>query len=483
MGRQVDRHHGEQALYTLEVELEGGDLHRSRVGFRRVRLVMAEGAWSQPAGFPKTRSNPPVTVELNGRVLFAKGSNWVNPDVFPARVTAEILRPLLGLAKGANFNLLRCWGGAIVNPEPFFEQCDELGLLVWQEFPLACNLYPDDPAYLKILDQESRSIIGRLRQHPCVGIWCAGNELFHFWSGMTDQSLPIRLLNRNCYDLDPGTPFLATAPLEGMAHGDYRFRNGRGQEAFEIFQKSRNTAYSEFGCGMISPADYVRTFIPEAELWPPRPGTSWETHHGFNAWEEDLSTWLIPATIEHYFGPSPELEAMAARGSWLQCAGYQAIFEEARRQKPGCSMALNWCFNEPWPVAAGNSLVNWPARPKPAYHAARLACRPVLASARFSKFQWQPGETFSAEIWMLNDAPRELPPGEVQVTLKSGGASTVLLSWKFPGIAAGRNLAGPGAHAVLPSAGSGEFELVLQVLDREEWSTSYRLSLCDGNRV
>jgi beta-mannosidase len=169
---------------------------------------------------------------------------------------------------------------------------------------------------------------------------------------------------------------------------------------------------------------------------------------------------------------------MAERGSWLQCVGYQAIFEEARRQKPACSMALNWCFNEPWPVAAGNSLVNWPARPKPAYHAARLACRPVLASARFAKFQWKAGEEFSAEIWMLNDAPAELPPGEVQVCLVAAGTSRVLLNWKFPGIGAARNLAGPSVHALLPSAETGEFELVLKVLPRDEWGTSYRLSLC-----
>jgi beta-mannosidase len=471
--------HGEgaQPLYTLEVEADGGDLYRRRVGLRRVRLVMHEGAWGSPAGFPMTRSHPPVTVELNGRVLFIKGSNWVNPDVFPCRVTAQALQPLLDLAKGAHFNLLRCWGGAIVNPEPFFDRCDELGLLVWQEFPLACNCYPDDAHYLRILDQESRSIIRRVRQHPCLAIWCAGNELFNFWSGMTDQSLPIRLLNRNCFDLDPGTPFLPTAPIDGMGHGDYRFRNGEGREVYEIIQEAANTAYSEFGCGMISPADYVRTFIPEAELWPPRPGASWELHHGFNAWEADLTTWLIPSTLEHYFGPSPDLDTMAARGSWLQCAGYQAIYEEARRQKPRCSMALNWCFNEPWPVAAGNSLLNWPARPKPAYHAVRLACRPVLASARFAKFQWEAGEEFSAELWMLNDTAEELAAGEVRVTLVAGATAVDLPSWKFPGAAAGRNLVGPSVRSRIPATGAGEFELVLRVKGRDAWGTSYRLSL------
>jgi beta-mannosidase len=469
--------HGEPYLYTLEVVAAGGDSFRRRVGFRRVRLVMAEGAWKRPSGFPKSRSDPPATVELNGRVIFAKGSNWVNPEIFPGTITADTLRPLLRLAREANFNLLRAWGGAAVNPEAFFEQCDELGLLVWQEFPLACNLYPDTPAYLRVLDQESRSIIRRLRQHPCLGIWGGGNELFNAWSGMTDQSLPIRLLNRNCFDLDPGTPFLPTAPVGGMGHGDYRFRDDRGREVFEIFAQARNTAYSEFSCPGPSPAAYLRTFIPEAELWPPAPGASWQTHHAFGAWEADPATWLCMGTIEHYFGPSGDLETLVARGSWLQCTGYQAIFEEARRQKPGCAMALSWCYNEPWPTAAGNSLLNWPARLKPAFHAARLACRPVLASARIAKFQWRPGEAFSAEIWLLNDSPEELQGGEVEVTLLAGGSSTVLLRWAFPAVAAGRNLAGPCAEAVLPSVDADAFELLLSVSPMAQWSTGYRLSL------
>jgi len=468
--------HGEPYLYTLEVEA-GADTYRRPVGFRRVRLVMPEGGWSQPAAFPKSRSHPPVTVELNGRAIFAKGSNWVNADIFPGAITADTLRPLLRLAREANFNLLRCWGGAAVNPEPFFDQCDELGLLVWQEFPLACNRYPDTPDYLRVLDQESRSIIRRLRQHPCLGLWCGGNELFNAWSGMTDQSLPIRLLNKNCYELDPATPFLPTAPVDGMGHGDYRFRDEAGREVFEIFQQARNTAYSEFGCPGPSPVEYLKGFIPEAELWPPRPGTSWQTHHGFGAWVADPTSWLCTTTLEHYFGPSNDLETLVDRGSWLQCAGYQAIFEEIRRQKPGCAMAINWCFNEPWPSAAGDTIVNWPARPKPAYHAVRLACRPVLASARFAKFQWRAGEMFSAEIWILNDGPNGLPAGEIEVALAAGGLSRSLLTWAFPALAPGRNLAGPSVQSVLPPAADGVFELVLEAKPRTEWSTRYRLSL------
>jgi beta-mannosidase len=471
---------GRPELYTLEVSASGGDTYRRPVGFRRVRLVMAEGGWDQPERFPKSRSHPPITVELNGRVVFAKGSNWVNPELFPCAVTAERLQPLLRLARGANFNLLRSWGGAIVNPEAFFDQCDALGLLVWQEFPLSCNLYPDDPAYLRVLDQESRSVIRRLRQHPSLGIWGGGNELFNAWSRMTDQSLPLRLLNRNCYDLDPGTPFLPTAPVDGMGHGDYRFRDGEGREVFEIFQRAGNTAYSEFSSPGPSPAAYLKSFIPEAELWPPRLGTTWETHHAFGAWEADPTSWLCLGTLEHYFGPSPDLETMVQRGTWLQCTGIQAIFEEARRQKPACAMALNWCFNEPWPTAAGHSLVNWPSEPKPAYESVRLACRPVLASARFGKFQWRAGETFAAELWLLNDSPEGLEAGEVEVTVEAGGVTVRLGRWTFPSVPPGKNLRGPRLEAPLPEADGEAFELCLRVAPAPEWSTSYRLRLLPG---
>lgn len=470
---------GAPALYTLEVTLGGGDTKQSRVGFRRVRLVMHAGAWDYPADFPKTRSHPPITLELNGRVVFAKGTNWVNPEVFHGTITADTYRPLLDLARDAHFNLLRCWGGAPVAKTAFFEQCDALGLLVWQEFPLACNPYPDTPDYLALLDQESRAIIRRVRQHPCLGLWVGGNELFNAWSGMDDQGLPLRLLNRNCYDLDPRTPFLPTSPVGGMGHGDYRFRDDRGRDVFQIFQQAENTAYTEFGCCGPSPVDYVKTFIPKAELWPPAPGTSWETHHAFGAWDIDLTSWFGTQTIEHYFGSSNTLKQLIGRGEWLQCEGYRSIYEEARRQKPRCSMALNWCYNEPWPSAANNSLINWPARPKPAYYAVQGACRTVLASARIPKFQWHENETFSAELWLLNDAPGPLPAGELTAHLEGIGTSPVeLVGWTFGPLPANTNLAGPTVRLPLTTGDATEFTLVLTVTGQPDWTSRYRLSVC-----
>ena len=468
--------HGEPSLYTLEVSLPGGDLLRRRVGFRRVRLVMFPGAWDGDGPFPKSRERPPVTIELNGRSIFAKGSNWVCPDIFHGRVDGDTYAPLLKLARGAHFNLLRCWGGAPAPKEAFFEQCDALGILVWQEFPLACNLYPDEPAYLRMLDRESRSLIARVRQHPCLALWVGGNELFNSWSRMTDQSLALRLLNRNCLELDRDTPFLPTAPVEGMGHGDYRFRH-KGRDVFETFQGAECTAYTEFGCPGASPVDYLKTFIPQDELWPPRAGSSWETHHGLGAWEAETTAWLCTTTLEHYFGPSASLEEMVARSSWLQSEGYRSIFEEARRQQPRCSMALNWCFNEPWPSAANNSIINWPARPKPAYSSVKAACRPVLASARVPHFQWRAGELFTAELWILNDTPSVQPAGELRAELVVAGRRHLLRDWAFPALAAQGNLAGPRVQMAIPAGIEEDFFLVLTVMPNESWSSSYRLSL------
>lgn len=457
---------GVQSLYRAEFELRNKsgrcfDRRVERVGFRSVRLVMHEGAWDEPAGFPKSRSHPPLTFEINGRTIFCRGTNWVPPEIFPGIITGDTYRPLLQLARDANLNLLRCWGGGIVNKETFYAQCDELGLLVWQEFPLACNNYEDVPAYLRVLDAESHAIIRRLRRHPCLALWSGGNELFNAWSGMTDQSLALRLLNRNCYDLDPTTPFIPTSPLDGAAHGDYRFRDETGREVHQLFVNARNTAYPEFGCPGPSPVEYLQTFIPPSELWPPASGTAWETHHAFKAWHPEQS-WLFRDVIEHYFGRCDDLVSLVACGEWLQAEGYKVLYEEARRQKPRCSMALNWCYNEPWPSAANNSVINWPARPKPAYYAVAAACRGVMASARIPKFSWNHGELFTAELWLLNDSPQPVVPGRITAFIICDGRSDEIHDWRHAGTSANCHLRGPEVRFTLPM-GARHFTLRLTV--------------------
>src|SRR5690606_31285119 len=112
--------------------------------------------------------------------------------------------------------------------------------------------------------------------------------------------------------------------------------------------------------------------------------------------------------------------------------------------------ALSWCFNEPWPSAANNSIVNRPAKPKAAYFAVREACRPTLLSARIPHFQWSPGDLFTAEIWLLHDAPRDRPEGEMRALLHLGSECHELLRWNFPAGRAHENLPGPVVRVYLP---------------------------------
>ena len=471
--------HGEQPLYTSELKVFDAnrsvlDEKQQKVGFRRIQLVMNEGLWDENIPFPKTRNKPPVTVEINGRRIFCKGTNWVNPEIFPGIITKDRYNELLNLALEANFNLFRVWGGGIVNKESFYELCNEKGILVWTEFPLACNNYEGTPEYLEVLAQESASIIKRVRKHPSHAIWSGGNELFNNWSGMTDQSLALRLLNSQCYQLDPLTPFIPTSPVYGMGHGHYVFRDMDGKtEVYQWMKGAKSTAYTEFGMPGPSPVEILKTIIPESELFPPQPGASWESHHAFKAWVGD--TWLMKDFLTEYFGEPENLEELVANGQWVQREGYKCIYEEARRQKPYCAMALNWCYNEPWPTAANNSLVNYPAKPKPAFYAVGQSCRPVLASARISKFRWKAGETFSTQLFMLNDKYEPIEAGVVTVYIQSEGKKTKAGLWNFEKIKPNQNLEGPVIETVLPEFTSHKMTLVLEVEGHPEWNSAYDL--------
>ena len=438
--------HGEQILYKsvftlLDASGKFLDIKESRVGFRRCKLVPNFDIADK--GFPLSSNLPPITIEINNRRIFCKGSNWVEPEIFTGNITRETYEPLIRLAKDAHFNILREWGGCIISKESFFDLCDEYGIMVWREFPLACNNYRDIPKYLEILDRESRAIIKRVRRHASLAIWCGGNELFNNWSGMNDQSHALRLLNANCYELDRFTPFLPTSPVPGMGHGCYVFRydnkslmspklldsgKGEGYDCLTAMIYAEKTAYTEFGNPSASDIDTLKYIIPEAELFPPKSGGAWQEHHGFFAWTGENS-WLYSNVVEHYFGEAANLEELIGYTQMLQCIGYKGIYEEARRQWKKCSMALNWCYNEPWLTAAGNNLVTYPAKPKPAYYSVRESCRQQMASARVKKFDFENGEDFEAELFILNDLPEIIEPLTVRATLKSASKTYDICTW------------------------------------------------------
>ncbi|MBR3967136.1 MAG: hypothetical protein IKJ91_08700 [Clostridia bacterium] len=460
---------GTPYLYTWKAK-SADDEKSGRIGFRTLRLVHNGGADSEPATFPKSRYTVPITVELNGRRIFSKGSNWVNPELFFGRITGERYRELLDLAKEGNMNILRLWGGSGLKKTEFYEICDEYGIMLFQEFCLACNNYEGTPEYLRVLEQEATAVIKDLRRHPSIAFWCGGNELFNNWSGMDDHSHALRLLNKLCYELDFKRPYIMTSPLHGMKHGCYVFE-AEGKTVYEMFRNGHGTAYTEFGVSGITTLERLKKIIPENELFPIERTKSWVSHHGFGAWGEER--WLCLDILRKYFGESESIEELIDHSHQLQCEGYKAIYEEARRQWPYCSMAINWCFDEPWICAANNSLVAYPAVAKPAFYAVKESLRPKLASARLQKINWKNGENFTAELWYLNDSP-ENTSDTVTAYIELDGEKYELAEWKTGDVKAGTNKLGIAVNFTLPDAPNAT-EMTLHLESANGNSSEYRL--------
>lgn len=453
---------GKPNLYKYIVKSEENSVE-GFIGFKTVELVMNEGAWDEPSDFPKSRSVAPITIKLNGRKIFAKGSNFLPPEIFYGKLNEERYDELLKLAKDANMNILRTWGGAVVPKKAFFDLCDKYGIMVWQEFPLACNNYYATEEYLKVLEQEAKYIIKTLRSRACIVMWCGGNELFNHWSGMTDQSLALRLLNMLCYQMDRDKPFIMTAPLMGMGHGFYMFYDRSTQQTImEIHEKAYYTAYSEFGLPSISDYDTLKAIIPPEEFDNIKPGTSWETHHGFNSWDAGSEdTWLCFEDIKRFYGEQKSLEDYIACSLVMQGEGLKFVFEEARRQKPYCSMAMNWCYNEVWKVAAGQSVVAYPARPKSSYYCVKDALRPILPSLKSIKFKYDGGDEFKGELWLLNDSPEKVGTS-VEVYFEINGKQTHIMTWNTGKSEENTNIKGHTVCFKLPENISGEFKILLK---------------------
>lgn len=466
------RGQGVPYLYSWTVK-SSDDEKSGKLGFKKVRLVMSDAGWNEPT-FPKSRAQAPITVELNGRTVFAKGSNWVNPDIFTGNVTAETYRTLITYAAEANMNILRCWGGANVDKEAFFDICDELGIMVWQEFPLACNNYIGTPKYLAVLEQEARAIIKRVRRHACHVIWCGGNELFNSWSGMTEQSHALRLLDKICYEEDFAKPFIMTAPLNGMGHGYYQFYDpDTDRTVFEIYRQNSCSAYSEFGNPSLASMEQLRKIFDEETLSKPDDSNDspWVLHHALKAWQ--INSWGCFDVIDRFFGEQKTLDDYVEKSNILQCEGYKCIFEEARRQKPACAMAMNWDYNEPWRTAAGNNLIEYPLTRKPSYYAVQSALRDVMPSARAEHFSFKPGEVFSAELWLLNDST-ETVEDTVEVYFTVDGVKKHIMTWHTGKAAANENIRG---HKVLIDIPNSMTQLMTLTLEAKCGVSEYRFLL------
>jgi len=381
--------HGDQPLYDIEYEvLVGGkivDCAKRRTGIRSVRINQD----------PHPEGGDYFILEVNGRKIFAKGGNWVPPDMIYARPDAEHYRRLVEMAVQANFNALRVWGGGVYADHALLDACDEMGVLIWHDFIFACSKYPaDDADFLNDVRKEVEFVIRDLSPHPSLLIWCGNNELeWGAWEWGYDRVHPHpdhalfhleipRILRRE----DPSRPYWPSSPYStdyrhptdpttGDQHPWFVTLQGGGTNFWE-YRKDISRFPNEGGVlGASSPATLKR-FLPDEDrrLWSP----TWEFHdNSCNFWRDRGITYQY---VEDWLGIRPEemsFDDYCFYSALLQSEGLQEYINNFRRRMFGSSSAIFWMYNDSWPVSHGWTIVDYYLRRKLAYHPVRRAFAPV----------------------------------------------------------------------------------------------------------
>jgi beta-mannosidase len=190
---------GEAFLYELETSLVNGagsveDHDTRRIGLRTIELIQKKDAWGQGFYF-----------QVNGKPLWARGANWVPADSIPHTVDRQRTRRLVEEMVAQHMNMLRVWGGGLYESDDFYDACDELGVLVWQDFMFACSTYPAyDKKYLANVKAEAEDNVRRLRHHASLCLWCGNNELEEgLVGGNPERQMPVKDYNRLFCELLP----------------------------------------------------------------------------------------------------------------------------------------------------------------------------------------------------------------------------------------------------------------------------------------
>ena len=360
-------------------------------GIRRIEML--------PNDTPDPTARP-YTFSVNGRKIYAKGWNWVPMDVLYGVERPAKLERLLQLARRAHVNLLRVWGGGLIEREAFYDLCDRYGIMVWQEFIQSSsgvdNCPSDDPAFVAMMVGEAERIIPRKRNHPSLAVWCGGNELMPAPEQPADDSLPVlAALHDVVRRLDADRHWLPTSasgrlssnslvniaqdPL-GMhdVHGPWEHQGLTGQYA--LYNQGASLFHSEFGVEGYTNLKTIEAHVAPAHRWPATRDNPVLYH--------TASWWIKEATIRETFGEVPDLPHLVLASQFLQADGLRYAVEADRRRQYRNSGTLPWQFNEPFPNVACTSAVDYHAQPKPVYYAVARAYEGLHVSARFATQAW-----------------------------------------------------------------------------------------------
>ncbi len=336
-------------------------------------------------------------LEKNGKPFYVKGANWIPANIFLPNVKKSDYTKLLLSAKNAHMNMLRVWGGGVYEDDYFYDLCDSLGIMVWQDFMFANGMYPADSAYLQNVKAEVIYQIERLKKHPCIVLWCGNNEIdeaWHNWGWQNQfnlhgadsatvwdnyKTLFEDSLKSWVNEYDGRRPYISSSPKLGWGNkksiieGDSHYWGlWWGMEDWETFKTHTGRFVSEYGMQAMSNYETIKTYVPSNNLRFSSPAVQWhqKASNGFNK---------LHFYLDKYFIDSSKLSKLSLEEySYLtQCLQYYILkncIAVQRNKMPYNMGTLLWQLNDCWPSTSW-SITDFSHAPKAAWYAVKEAYR------------------------------------------------------------------------------------------------------------
>lgn len=416
---------GEPWLYRISVKLRDENTGKlldeagCRTGIRSLEMAPNEEA---PAGAL------PYTFCINGKKTYIKGVNLTPLDHLYGNVTKEQYSYMVTAMVNAGVNLVRVWGGGLIEKEEFYELCDENGILVWQEFIQSSSGIDNIPSkrteFLERLEACAAEAVRQKRNHVSLAVYSGGNELMDAPdtpSGFDDTN--IARLKQIVEEYDGHRPFLPTSasgPREFITrekgvshdvHGNWRYEGNPGH--YELYGESDNLFHSEFGMDAAVNVKSLKKFLPENALHPtPMSGNADWSHHG-----EWWGTWFRDCSMFGLIEQTPEnLELFVRCSQYMQSEGLRFILEADRKRAFHNSGVIIWQLNEPWPNASCTNLLDWYEETKTAYYQVKRAYEKCHVSLDYRSLTL-PKDAVPMKVFVENDA--ESFQGEVCILIRN----------------------------------------------------------------
>lgn len=361
--------YGKQPLYNFTASVMDGSRiiasRSTRTGLRSVVLRRDPDQWGRSFEFV-----------VNGIPIFAKGANVIPFDNFPARVQTETLRGYLQSAREANMNMIRIWGGGYYETDEFYQICDELGIMVWQDFMLADIRTPGTYSYKENIAREAEYQIKRLRNHPSIVLWCGNNETESTWRGWRNSfktSLPVEvsakmwedyltvssgILARTVARLSPETPYWPSSPSADGEDTSDSWQSGdmhdwsvwSGRAAIADYEKHHPRFMSEFGFQSFPDMRTIQAFTS------PEDRTGIFTPALLAHQKYDQGNTVLQDYVLRYYRQPKDLAAFSYVSALLQAEAIKTGVEHLRRSRPRSMGSLFWQLNDCWPGISWSSI-------------------------------------------------------------------------------------------------------------------------------